>query len=203
MMKKFIYTFAMGVLFASCQNKKSTQDGHVHHQSETSTEQTADSKKSIPQEAHGNVGDVHVSITYYSPAVRGRIIWGGLVPYDEVWVTGAHSATSMEFSSEIEVEGKTIPKGKYAFFTIPGQDRWTMILNKNWEQHLTDDYDQADDIIRIEVIPETEMPLSERLTYAIEDKGDGLGSIRIHWEKIVVSLPFSTLYGRSESGKVD
>lgn len=192
-MKKLIYIFALGLLIASCQNKKSTQDGHVHHQPEAaSAEQTANSKKSIPQEAHGNIGDVHVSIKYYSPAVRGRVIWGGLVPFDEVWVTGAHSATSIEFSSEIEVEGKTIPKGKYAFFSIPGQERWTLILNKNWEQHLADDYDQAEDIIRVEVTPETEMPLSERLTYTIEDKEEGLGSIRIQWEKLSVSFPIKT-----------
>ncbi len=192
-MKKFIYTLAVGLLIASCQNKKSANDGHEQHQPEAaSTEQSDNSKKSIPQEAHGNVGEVHVSINYHSPAVRERVIWGGLVPYSEVWVAGAHSATSIEFSKAIEVEGTTIPKGKYAFFTIPGQEGWTLILNKNWEQHLADDYDQAEDVIRIEVTPETEMPLSERLTYAIEDKGDGLGSIRMSWEKLSVSLPFKT-----------
>ena len=67
-----------------------------------------------------------------------------------------------------------------------------MILNKNWEQHLADDYDQAEDIIRIEVTPETEMPLSERLTYTIEDKREGSGAIRMSWEELSVSLPFKT-----------
>jgi len=192
-MKKLLYTLALGLLIASCQNKKSAHDEHKHHQPEAaSAEQSDNSKKSIPQEAHSNVGDVQVSIKYHSPAVRGRVIWGGLVPYDEVWVTGAHSATSMEFSEAIEVEGTTIPKGKYAFFTIPGQERWTLILNKNWEQHLADDYDQAENIIRIAVTPETEMPLTERLTYTIEDKGEGSGAIRMSWEKLSVSLPFKT-----------
>ena len=195
MMNKLIYTLALGLLIVSCQNKKGENGGHEHHQPEAATstvDQSDNSKKSIPQEAHGNVGDAHVSVYYHSPAVRSRVIWGGLVPFDEVWVAGAHSATSIEFSKAIEIEGTTIPKGKYAFFTIPGQERWTLILNKNWEQHLSDDYDQAEDIIRIEVTPETEMPLSERLTYTIEDKREGSGAIRMSWEELSVSLPFKT-----------
>lgn len=193
MMKKLIYTLALALLIASCQNKKSGHDGHEHHQPEAaSATQPDNSKKSIPQEAHGNVGDAHISVYYHSPAVRDRVIWGGLVPYGEVWVTGAHSATSVEFSKAIEIEGTTISKGKYAFFTIPGQERWTLILNKNWEQHLADNYDQAEDVIRIEVTPETEMPLTERLTYTIEDKGEGSGAIHMSWEKLSISLPFKT-----------
>lgn len=193
MMNKLIYTLALGLLIASCQNKKSEHGEYEHHQPEKApTEQSDNSKKSIPQEAHGNVGNAHVSINYHSPAVRGRVIWGGLVPYDEVWVTGAHSATTIEFSKVIQIEETTIPKGKYAFFTIPGQERWTLILNKNWEQHLADDYDQAEDIIRFEVTAETEMPLTERLTYTIEDKGEGSGAIRMSWEKLSISLPFKT-----------
>lgn len=193
MMKKLIYTLALALLIASCQNKKSGHDGHEHHQPEAaSATQPDNSKKSIPQEAHGNVGDAHISVYYHSPAVRDRVIWGGLVPYGEVWVTGAHSATSVEFSKAIEIEGTTISKGKYAFFTIPKQERWTLILNKNWEQHLADNYDQAEDVIRIEVTPETGMPLAERLTYTIEDKREGSGAIRMSWEKLSVSLPFKT-----------
>lgn len=192
-MKKLIYTLALGLLIVSCQNKKGENGGHEHHQPEKApTEQSDNSKKSIPQEAHGNVGDTHITIKYHSPAVRERVIWGGLVPYGEVWVTGAHSATNIEFSKAIQVEETTIPKGKYAFFTIPGQDRWTLILNKNWEQHLADDYDQAEDVIRIEVTPDAEMPLAEQLTYTIEDKGEGSGAIRMSWEKLSVSLPFKT-----------
>ncbi|MEQ8554145.1 MAG: DUF2911 domain-containing protein [Cyclobacteriaceae bacterium] len=192
-MNKLIYILMLGMLLASCQNKKSAHDGHEHHQPEAaSAEQADNSKKSLPQEVHAEVGKTHITIKYHSPAVRGRVIWGGLVPYDEVWVTGAHSATTIEFSKAIKIEETTIPIGKYAFFTIPGQERWTLILNKNWEQHLADDYDQAEDVIRFEVTAETEMPLSERLTYTIEDKGEGSGAIRMSWEKLSISLPFTT-----------
>ena len=75
-------------------------------------------------------------IQYYAPAVRGRMIWGGLDPFDEVWVTGAHSATNWEFIKDIVINGQTIAAGKYAIFTIPDKDKWTIIINENWNQHL-------------------------------------------------------------------
>src|SRR2546421_9817237 len=70
-------------------------------------------KKSIPQSFHTEIGDAHIMIHYYSPAVRGRVIWGGLVPYGEVWVTGAHRATAWEFTNAIEINKKTFAAGKY------------------------------------------------------------------------------------------
>lgn len=194
-MKNQLYTlFILTLLLGACQDNKKSDDGHAHDHSAANVpaENASDSKKSIPQEAHGNVGDAHLSIYFHSPAVRNRVIWGGLVPYGDVWVSGAHNATSIEFSKAIQVEGTTVPKGKYAFFTIPGKECWTLILNKNWEQHLADDYNQEEDVIRIVVTPETELPHNERLTYAIVDKGDGSGAIRMTWEKLSVSLPFRT-----------
>lgn len=93
-------------------------------------------KKSIKSMAFAIVNGDSIKINYHSPGVRNRIIWGGLVPYNEVWVTGAHDATTIEFYKTIVVEGKGIPAGKYAFFTIPGKKEWTLIINKNWKQHL-------------------------------------------------------------------
>jgi hypothetical protein len=132
-------------------------------------------------------------INYHAPGVRGRVIYGGLVPFGEVWVTGAHNATSVMFSHEVEIGGQKIPAGKYAFFTIPNEDVWTIILNKNWDQHLADEYAEEDDVIRVEVIPETGLPLSERLTYEIEDLGNNQGNIRVQWEKRAVSLLFKPI----------
>lgn len=194
MKNQFYLVLLSALLLAACQGNKKSEDGHAHDHSEAQVpaETAPDSKKSIPQEAHGQVGEAHLTIKYHSPAARGRVIWGGLVPYDEVWVAGAHSATSIEISNAIQVEGTTIPKGKYAFFTIPGKERWTLILNKNWEQHLADDYDQSEDILRVNVTPETGLELSERLTYTIEDLGEGNGSIIMQWETLSVSLNFKT-----------
>jgi hypothetical protein len=110
-------------------------------------------KKSIKSMAVGTIGGHTLTIKYHSPGVRKRIIWGGLVPFDEVWVTGAHDATLLEMNKPFTVAGKTIPAGKYAFFSIPGQDEWTLIINKHWKQHLASEYDEKDDVVSLKVKP--------------------------------------------------
>ena len=88
------------------------------------------SKKSINAMAAHVVDGDSIKIAYHSPGVRNRIIWGGLVPYGEVWVTGAHDATYIEMPKDFVIAGKTIKAGKYAFFTIPGEKEWILIINK-------------------------------------------------------------------------
>jgi hypothetical protein len=100
-------------------------------------------------------------------------------------------ATSVEFSGAVKVGGTHVKTGKYAFFTIPGKEEWTLILNTNWQQHLADDYDEYLDVVRVRVKPETGEPHQERLKYEIEDKGNGVGGIVVHWEALEVSLPFT------------
>ncbi|MFX7732024.1 DUF2911 domain-containing protein, partial [Acinetobacter baumannii] len=72
---------------------------------------------------------------------------------DEVWVTGAHEATTFEIGKSFIVGGKEIPAGKYAIFTIPGKNEWTVIINKQWKQHLATEYDEKEDVVRIKVKP--------------------------------------------------
>jgi hypothetical protein len=146
-------------------------------------------KGSLKAEAHGMIGDAHLTIAYHSPAVRGRMIWGGLVAYNQVWVTGAHSATSLNTDKDITIGGKKLPAGKYALFTIPGEQEWTIIINKNWEQHLADDYAEADDVLRFTVKPEVTPTKQERLRYEIVSAGDNEGSIQITWDMLRVTLP--------------
>lgn len=147
-------------------------------------------KKSISARTVGVIGGDTITVEYHSPAVRGRNIWGGLVPYDEVWVTGAHSATAIDFPKEFMVGATSLPAGRYAFFTIPGKEEWTIILNKNWEQHLTDDYDAKDDLVRIRVKPQ-KTEHTERLEYFIIPARVNGGAIVVAWEKIKVELPFT------------
>lgn len=148
-------------------------------------------KKSIKSMAFAliNEGD-SIKINYHSPGVRKRIIWGGLVPYDEVWVTGAHDATTLEVPKPFVVNGKEIPAGKYAFFTIPGKKEWTIIINKNWVQHLASEYDEKDDIVRIKIKP-IKNSHTERLQYFIENKNDNNGKIAVAWEKLRIEFPFT------------
>jgi hypothetical protein len=148
-------------------------------------------KGSLKALATSKIGNTVVTVNYYSPAVRGRVIWGGLVPVDQVWVTGAHKATSIEFEGAVKIGGVEIPSGKYALFTIPSKTEWTIIINKNWDQHLADNYDGKEDVVRIKVKPETEKTHQERLRYVIEKEGENKGEVVIYWEKLEVSLPIS------------
>ncbi|WP_462255425.1 DUF2911 domain-containing protein [Ferruginibacter sp.] len=146
-------------------------------------------KRSIKSAAIGKIGSAAVVINYHSPGVRGRNIWGGLIPYGEVWVTGAHNATNIEIDKDFIVNGVSIPKGKYGFFTIPGKKEWVIIINKNWNQHLTDDYQQSEDLVRIKVKPQQQKETIQRLQYFITDKGNNKGEIAMAWDKIRIKFP--------------
>jgi hypothetical protein len=153
-------------------------------------------KSSIQRVAMGDVGDCHVHITYGSPGVRGRAIWGGLVAYDEVWAAGAHNATSVRFSKPVEINGKQIEAGTYAFFAIPGRDSWSLILNTRFKQHLADEYKVEEDVVRVTATPET-VDMVQRLTYIVEpvDEVEGTqeGFIALVWETVQVRMPFKVL----------
>jgi hypothetical protein len=213
-MKNHFYLFVCLCVFgAACTPKTAesqSEEPQEHHHHSTTEEVPADSKKSIPRETHAMVKGAHITIKYHSPGVRGRTIWGGLVPYGEVWVTGAHSATSFEIDKAFKVgeattsKGNsvtdlmnisrvvkaetTLPAGKYALFTIPGQEEWTFIINKNWNQHLADDYSPADDLLRLQVPVESRKEIEERLSYEVEDTEQG-AMLHISWEYVRISVP--------------
>ncbi len=149
------------------------------------------SKKSIRAIAVGVINGDSIKINYHSPGVRKRVIWGGLVPYDEVWVTGAHDATTLEIRKPIIVNGKEIPAGKYAFFTIPGKKDWTVIINKQWKQHLATEYDEKEDVLRLKIKP-TKNVHTERLQYFIKDIKGNKGKIAVAWEKLMISFDLVT-----------
>lgn len=187
-MRPFSYILIAAVLLNSCQSKKEPSANHAHHTSPV-TEEADTVKKSLPKETHAMIGDAHITIKYTAPVTKGRVIWGGLVPYNEVWVTGAHRATSFEISKDFTIGNQTIPAGKYAIFTIPGEETWTFILNKNWNQHLADDYNAGEDMLRIKVKPERLEENQERLLYAIEGVSGTEANLQISWEKIRITIP--------------
>ncbi len=149
--------------------------------------------KSIKAYAKGNIGSAELTISYYSPAVRGRIIWGGLVPFGQVWVTGAHNATSLETNADLLVGDKKLAAGKYALFTIPGEEEWIFIVNKNWQQHLADNYRESEDIFRLQVKPDSLKAKQERLMYQVISSGDKAGSLEMHWENIKIAVPLQAV----------
>ncbi|RIW15925.1 DUF2911 domain-containing protein [Algoriphagus lacus] len=169
-----------------------SQAQHEHHTNSPQAQQDT-IKGSIQREVHQLVGENHFTLNYYAPAVRGRMIWGGLVAYDQVWVTGAHRATNVEFTQAIRIDGKVIPAGKYAIFTIPEKKKWILILNTRWDQHLADEYNAAEDVIRLEVKPEKSKEFFERLTYEIQEVSPEEGTIVVSWEKVSVHLDFTNV----------
>jgi hypothetical protein len=137
------------------------------------------------------VGLTDVTVDYSSPAVKGRVIWGELVPYDKLWRTGANTATKITFSKDVTVADKAIPAGTYALFTIPGKTTWTVILNKNAAQSGTTSYKQELDIARFEVTPQAIAP-RERLTFLFADFTDDTAALELEWEKLRITIPIKT-----------
>jgi hypothetical protein len=138
------------------------------------------------------IGMTEVKISYGAPAVKDRVIWGGVVPYGKVWRGGANEATTVEFSTDVNVEGQHLPKGKYALFFIPEEDEWTVIFNRKTDQWGSYEYDESADEIRIYVEPKLNEGLQERLTYSIHDLKMDMGYIRLAWEKLRLFVRFKT-----------
>ncbi len=114
-----------------------------------------------------------LSIDYSQPSVKGRTIGKDLEPNDGVvWRTGANEATVFETSSNVKINGKDLPKGKYALFTISGKDSWTVIFNKTWKQWGASDYKEADDALRISVKPQVASGFAEKMTFDIDKNGE-------------------------------
>lgn len=138
-------------------------------------------------EIRQQVGLTDVQILYGRPGVKGRTIWGKLVPYDAVWRAGANEATKITFSTDVTIEGKKLKKGSYSFFTIPGKKEWTLIFNKVADQWGAFEYNESQDALRIKVKTE-KGSWQEWLLYTITKVSDSSAVIRLEWEKL--KIPF-------------
>lgn len=180
-------------LLACSADKKEKEEADEHEHAAATTAEEKPKSKSPAEAAMSNIGDVHVHIAYHSPGVRGRTIFGGLVAFDEVWVTGAHSATTINFPGDVSLNGKEVKKGKYALFTIPGKNEWTLIINKNFDQHLADDYDATLDIVRLSLKPQTLTEVQEHLLYEVKATKDNEGIISMAWANTKISFNIVSL----------
>jgi hypothetical protein len=137
------------------------------------------------------VGLTQVAIQYSSPAVRGRTIWGGIVPYNKVWRAGANHATLISFSTPVVIGGKQLHAGEFAFFLIPKPEgRWTAIFSENADQWGAFLYKEEEDAVRMDVRVENLIQPVERLRYHIEDYSLEEGAIVMTWELKQVIIPF-------------
>lgn len=144
---------------------------------------------SPPASANAKIGTTDISVKYSSPAVKGRKIWGELVPYGQVWRTGANEATTITFSKDVTVEGQKLKAGTYALFTIPGDKEWTIIFNKTAKQWGAFKYDEGQDALRVKVKPVAAKSMNERMKIDIQPKGKTAGVVTIMWENLAV--PFN------------
>lgn len=135
-----------------------------------------------------DIGISRIELAFARPAVRGRKIWGGLVPYGQVWRAGANTATTLTLSHPAQVAGKPVPAGTYAFFAIPGEKAWTLILNKKAKQWGAYEYKQAEDLLRWEATPQPG-PFLEYLDYRVVPTGTGSATVELGWENLRVSFP--------------
>ena len=135
-----------------------------------------------------DLGICNVKIEYSSPGVKGRKIWGDLVPMGEVWRTGANNATVITFSDPVKIAGKDLAAGSYAFFAIPGQKTWTLIFNKNAKQWGAYGYKAEEDALRVEATPATLPGHQEYLQYAIHVTSPDTLKVALNWDKLSVGF---------------
>lgn len=135
------------------------------------------------------VGVTDFSVEYYSPGVKGRKIWGALVPFDQVWRTGANQATKLVASNDFKLAGKAVPAGTYAVYTIPGKSSWTVILSTDVNAWGAYSYNAKNDVARVQVKPQTLPAPRERMTFLFSDTTDGGTNLDLEWEKLRIRMP--------------
>lgn len=136
-----------------------------------------DEKPSPARTAEGTINGAKITINYSSPAVKGRVIWGDLVPVGQVWRAGANDATTFETSKDIKVQGQTLPAGKYSIFIIPNEGESTLIFNKVAKQWGAYSYDQSQDALRVSIPSNFGDKMEERLVFEVKND-----RVELRWE---------------------
>ncbi len=140
--------------------------------------------------AVATLGGARVAIDYGRPSKRGREIFGGLVPYNAVWRTGANAATGFVTTQPLQMGNTAVPAGSYTLYTIPTASGWTLIVNKQTGQWGTE-YSQAQDLARIPMQVKQAPSPTEQFTIAIEPSGQTGGVIAITWDTTRAEVPFT------------
>jgi hypothetical protein len=149
----------------------------------------AQERKSPHETVSADVGGHKVTITYGRPYMKGRKIMGGLVPYGQVWRTGADEATTLETAADLDINGLKVPKGTYALFTLPTANSWTLIVNKTAKQWGAFSYKESADLGRTEMqVSKSGSPV-EQFTITLAAAGSNAATLKMAWETTVASVP--------------
>ncbi len=191
-MKRLIYLLAIPAFIYACgsgeMNDEHSDMESTEHEMEEIVEEVEEEmpqKISSPRmQANGTIGDANITVDYGSPFVKGRTIWGDLVPYNEVWRAGANDATSITFEGDVLIGDTEITAGTYGLYIIPTETNWTVIINEEWskEEHGVwgaYDYDEAKDITRIDVTPTFGDENVESMTFGVNEN-----TVSFAWEKV-------------------
>ncbi|MFH5832100.1 DUF2911 domain-containing protein [Halalkalibaculum sp. DA3122] len=181
-MKKSSVAFAFTFLFlisVSCQEEPAQTD--------------TDRRKSPIAIAKVDHNNTYIKIVYGQPYKRGRTIFGDLVPYNEVWRTGANEATELTTTRDIVLADKKVEAGTYALFTIPGKEQWTLILNGELGQWGAFDYNAEYDILRVDVNSEQVEDAAEAFSIQFGEVQNDSTSITIRWDRTRVNIPVAFL----------
>ena len=138
------------------------------------------------------IGYTNISIVYCRPSVKEREIWGKLVPYGKVWRTGANEATTIQFTTDVIIEGHKVPGGRYSLFTIPEESEWTVILNKIDNQWGAFNYKETEDLLRFKV-KSGQGSFTEHLQFSFANITDSSADLYLNWEKIQISFEVKTV----------
>ncbi len=158
----------------------------------------------LPRESNGamvqqTVGDTKITITYHRPSVKGRPIWGSLVPYGQVWRTGANDNTTFEVSRDVTINGQALAAGKYGFHTIPEKDQWTIIFNKVNNEWGSFKYDQKNDALRVKVAPMANSVMQEAFVFNFDSVSNRSTNVSFSWDKLKVgfTVDVGDVFGRT------
>jgi hypothetical protein len=132
-------------------------------------------------------GGATITVDYSSPKVKGRKIFGGLVPYGKIWRTGANEATTFVTSADITVGGKAVPAGSYTLFTVPNQDKWTLVLSKKTGEWGTAYPGESEDLVRVDMKVSKLPALAEDFKISLDKSGMG-ATMNIDWENTRASV---------------
>jgi hypothetical protein len=139
-----------------------------------------------------NFGLSTVELSYSRPGIKGRKVFGDLVPYGQVWRTGANNATTLNFGEEVMIGGTKVPAGKYGLLTIPDAKEWTIIISKQTDVTSPDAYKQDQDVVRLKATP---MPMPfpiETFTISFDDVKSNSLTMGLLWDNLYVPVPIST-----------
>jgi hypothetical protein len=168
----------MGAVACTSSPKNQETVAEETEEDEVETVEAKLKRPSPPHSVSATVGETLVTLDYSSPSTKGRAVWGSLVPYNEIWRTGANEANVFTTESDILINDQLLPAGKYALFTIPGENKWSVIFNTKYDQWGAYDYDAGNDKLVIEVTPSKIDDKIEQLSFVM----DGDGNVTFFWE---------------------